>query len=119
MNAGDQVLAAAARRSEALVARDAAALRALHHPALRWTTHRGEVRDIDAYVAGNTEGDLIWHGQHLTDTEVTVVGDTAILTAAVHDEVERGGERLSLNARLTLTWVRDDDAWRVLAGHAS
>jgi hypothetical protein len=44
-------LAAAERRSAALVARDAEALRALHHPDLRWTTHRGDVRDRDAYTA--------------------------------------------------------------------
>ena len=118
MSAREQILAAAARRSKALVARDAKALRALHHPDLRWTTHRGEVRDIDAYVAGNTEGDLIWHDQRLSDTDVVVAGDTAVLTAAVHDEVERAGERLGLDVRLTLTWVREDGTWRVLAGHA-
>jgi hypothetical protein len=66
----DEILAAAERRSRALVARDAAALRALHHPDLRWTTHRGDTRDLDAYVAGNTEGDLVWRDQRLGDADV-------------------------------------------------
>src|SRR3954471_7107093 len=85
------IVAAAERRSQALVARDAAALRALHHPQLRWTTQRGDVRDLDAYVAGNTEGELVWRDQRLSDVDVVVVGDTAVLTALVHDEFERAG----------------------------
>ena len=30
--------------------------------------------------------------QRLSDADVVVVGDTAVLTAAVHDEFERAGE---------------------------
>ena len=119
MSARDEILFAAQRRSRALVERDAAALRELHHRDLRWTTHRGDVRDLDAYVAGNTEGDLVWRDQRLSDVDVVVVGDTAVLTAAVHDEFERAGEPGAHTVRLTLTWVREDGAWRVLAGHAS
>ena len=118
MSARDKVLFAAQRRSRALVARDAEALRELHHPDLRWTTHRGDVRDLDAYVRGNTESDLVWRDQRLTDADVLVVGDTAVLTAAVHDEFERKGEAGTHTLRLTLTWVREDGVWRVLAGHA-
>ncbi len=119
MSARDEILFAAQRRSRALVERDAAALRELHHRDLRWTTHRGDVRDLDAYVAGNTEGDLVWRDQRLSDADVVVVGDTAVLTAAVHDEFERAGEPGSHTMRLTLTWVREAGVWRVLAGHAS
>jgi hypothetical protein len=114
-----EILAAAERRSAALVARDPAALRALHHPQLRWTTHRGEVRNLDAYVRGNTEGDLVWRAQRLSEADVVIVGDTAVLTALVHDEYERAGEPGAHAMRLTLTWVRKDGAWQVLAGHAS
>ena len=114
----DEILAAAERRSRALVARDADALRALHHPDLRFTTHRGDVRDRDAYIRGNTEGDLVWRDQRLTDVDVVAVGDTAVLTALVHDEFERAGEPGAHNMRLTLAWVREDGTWRVLAGHA-
>ena len=47
--------------------------------------------------------------------DVVVVGDTAVLTAAVYDEFERAGEPGSHTVRLTLTWVREDGVWRVLA----
>ena len=118
MSAADEVLAAAARRSAALVARDPVVLRELHHPDLRWTTHRGDVRDRDAYIAGNTEGDLVWRAQHLLEAEVVVVGDTAVLVGVVHDEFERAGEPGSFDMPLTLTWVREEGSWRVLAAHA-
>jgi Domain of unknown function (DUF4440) len=63
----DEVVAAAERRARALVERDAETLRALHHPDLRWTTHRGAVLDRDAYVRANTEGALVWRAQALED----------------------------------------------------
>ena len=65
MSANDEVLAAAKARSAALVARDAEALRALHHEQFRFTTPRGDVRNRDEYVEGNTQGRLVWRAQEL------------------------------------------------------
>ena len=112
------VLAAARRRALALVERDAVALSELHHPDLRWTTFRGTVLDRDGYVRGNTESDLVWLAQTLEGAEVVVEGDTAVLTAIVHDDVERRGARETFSLRLTQTWIRSGGGWRCLAGHA-
>ena len=113
----DEVLAAARRRAEALAARDAAALRALHHPALRWTTHRGAVLDRDAYIAGNTQSrDLVWRSQELVDPHVAIAGDAAVLTALVVDRVEVAGEPKTFRLRLTQTWIREPGGWVCLAG---
>jgi ketosteroid isomerase-like protein len=114
----DEVLAAADRRARALAARDAEALRALHHPALRWTTHRGAVLDRDAYIAGNTESDLVWRSQRLLEPQVAIAGNTAVLTAIVVDEVELDGRPRTFRMRLTQTWVREPEGWVCLAGHA-
>jgi ketosteroid isomerase-like protein len=88
------------------------------HRNLRWTTHVGAVLDRDAYIAGNTDGSLVSREQRLEQPEVSVVGDTAILTAVVVDEVERDGERQTFRLRLTQTWVREAGAWQCIAGHA-
>ena len=112
------MLAAAARRARALADGDAEALRALHHPELRWTTYRGDVLDRETYVRGNTDGSLRWLAQRLEDATVVVAGDAAVLTAVVVDEVERDGLRQTFRLRLTQTWVRDGDGWAVLSGHA-
>ena len=118
MTARDEILAAAERRSRALVARDPDALRELHHPQFRFTTPRGELRDRDAYIHGNTAGDLVWRDQRFSDVDVVVVGDTAVLTTLAHDEFERAGTPGAHTMHFTLVWVREDGTWRALAGHA-
>jgi hypothetical protein len=115
----EEVARAAARRAVALAEGDEEALRLLMHPALRWTTFRGEVLDYEAYITGNTHGDLRWRAQRLEDVQVAVVADTGILTAAVTDEVSRDGRDQTFRLRLTQTWVRTPQGWRCLAGHAS
>ena len=88
------------------------------HPMMRWATHTGAVLDRDTYIAGNTDGSLVWHEQRLEQPTVVVVGDTAVLTALVVDQVERDGERETFRLGLTQTWVREGRAWRCIAGHA-
>lgn len=117
--AEEQVTEAALRRAAALAARDEAALRVLMHPGLQWTTFRGDVLGYEEYIVGNTRGSLRWRSQRLTDIRVTVVGDAAVLTAAVTDEVSQDGQDRAVHVRLTQTWVRAADGWRCLAGHAS
>jgi hypothetical protein len=114
----EPILATLQRRSAALVARDGAELRALHHPDFRFTTPRGDVRDLEAYIAGNTTGPLVWRAQHLVSHELVVAGEVAVLTGVIHDEFERAGERGAHDMHVTFVFVRRDDAWVVLAGHA-
>ena len=113
-----QVLEAAQRRAEALVAADAVVLCQLMHEHLRWTTFQGDTLDRAAYVEGNTNGTVRWHGQRLDDVEVMVVADTAVLTAIAHDDVERDGAREMFTLHLTQVWIRDGSGWRCLGGHA-
>ena len=47
-----------------------------------------------------------------------VVKDVAVLVAIVVDDVERDARPQSFRLWLTQTWVREDAAWRCLAGHA-
>ena len=114
----DRVIEAARRRAAALAARDRAGLLELHHPDLRWTTHDGAVLDRDAYVGGNTDGDLVWRGQELLEIDVVVAGGCAILSAIVVDQVERGGVAQTFRLRVTQAWVEEDGRLQCLAGHA-
>jgi hypothetical protein len=112
------VLAASERRSAALVARDADALRALHHPGFRFTTPRGDVKDLAAYIEGNTAGELVWRAQHLVSHEIVLAGEVAVLTGVMHDEFERAGVVGAHDMHVTFVWVLAGDAWVLLAGHA-
>jgi ketosteroid isomerase-like protein len=118
-SAEEQVTEAAMRRAAALAARDEAALRVLMHPALRWTNFRGDVLGYEDYIVGNTRASLRWRSQRLAGITVTVVGDAAVLTAAVTDEVTKDGQDRAFHLRLTQMWVRTAEGWRCLAGHAS
>jgi hypothetical protein len=114
----EEVFDVAQRRALALVRGSAGELRQLMHPDLRWTTYRGAVLDRDAYIAGNTDGSVTWVGQHFEDPEVTVFGDTAILTAVVVDVIERDAERETFRLHVTQVWLRHAGEWRCVAGHA-
>jgi hypothetical protein len=115
----EEVAEAALRRAAALGAGDEAALRQVMHPGLQWTTYRGQVLGYEDYIAGNTRGSLQWRSQRLEGITVVVAHDTAVLTAAVTDEVCIEGREQALRLRLTQTWVRTREGWRCLAGHAS
>ena len=112
------VVAAAERRAAALVNGDIAELQRLLHPQMRWTTHTGAVLERDPYIAGNTSGSLIWREQRLEQPMVTVIGDAAILTSVVVDEVERDGVRETFRLRMTQVWLRENGRWSCVAGHA-
>ncbi|MCK2216895.1 nuclear transport factor 2 family protein [Actinomadura sp. ATCC 31491] len=119
MSAEREVVAAARERAAALAAGDPDRLRRSLHPGFHWTSHVGERFDRDAYVASNTAGALTWERQSLSEVEVVVAGQAAVLRCVVADEVVTGdGERVTFRMPVTQTWVRQDGRWTCLAGHA-
>ena len=98
------------RRSAALVARDAdaAARAAPSRPALDDAT-AATCATATRYVAGNTEGDLVWRAQRLAEHGRRRPPATPRSSPrVVHDEYERAGEPGAHSMRLTLVWVRED-----------
>jgi Domain of unknown function (DUF4440) len=114
----DVVIAHAQKRAFALAAGHRDALKRLHHPDLRWTTHTGSRRTRATYLAGNLDEDLVWHAQELHEVEVVIVGSTAVLVAVVSDSVERDGRFETHTMPITQTWIRQDPGWVLLAAHA-
>jgi RimJ/RimL family protein N-acetyltransferase len=113
----DDVLAAVRDRADALVAGDAERLTAVLHERFVWTSQRGVVFNRASHLAA-TIGDLTWLAQDLTAVRVIVVGDLAVVTAMVHDVVDRDGARRRSSMRVTQTWTRAGGRWLLLAGHA-
>jgi hypothetical protein len=80
---------------------------------------RGESYSRSEYVRRNTEGHTVWRSQRLSDVEVVVVNDTAVLHAEVTDEVLGEGDAPeTFRMPMTQVWVRQVDGWMCLAGHA-
>jgi ketosteroid isomerase-like protein len=117
-DAARQVIAAAESRARALADGDADRLRALLHEQFSWTSHTGQTFGRAEYIRRNTEGDTAWRSQELTDVDVVVVGDAAVLRAEVTDEIESAAAVETFRMPMTQTWVRSGDGWTCLAGHA-
>jgi hypothetical protein len=99
--------------------RDAERLARLLHEGFRWISHTGETYSRSEYVRRNTEGHKVWCSQRLSGVEVVIVGDTAVLHAEVTDEVlGENDEPETFRMPMTQVWVRQDDVWMCLAGHA-
>ncbi len=113
-----EVLEAVQRRAAALAQADADVLRELLHRNFRWTSHSGQRFDRRTYIGNNTGGAVVWRQQTMTDVDVVISNDTAVVVATVTDEVNQGGVPRSYRMPMTQTWVRQDRRWRCLAGHA-
>jgi hypothetical protein len=119
MNTEQQVIAAAEDRASALAAGDAERLARLLHEGFRWTSHTGETYSRSEYVHRNTKGHKIWRSQRLSGVEVLIVSATAVLHAEVTDELlGENDEPETFRMPITQVWVRQDDVWMCLAGHA-
>jgi hypothetical protein len=119
MGAEQEVVAAAEKRASALAAGDAEQLSTLLHGDFRWTSHVGDTYSRSAYIRRNTEGDTVWRSQQLGSAEVVVVGDTAVLYAKVTDVVlSENEEPETFRMPMTQVWVRLNNSWKCLAGHA-
>ena len=119
MSDEDDVIAAARERAAALAGSDEVRLRRLLHPEFGWISHRGARFDLESYLDSNLRGGNAWHDQQLQEPTVRVVGDTAVLRCVVEDTVAvGGGTPETFVMPMTQTWVRTEDGWRCLAGHA-
>ncbi|MFT3871387.1 MAG: nuclear transport factor 2 family protein [Nocardioides sp.] len=118
MDAPEEVLQAANARAQALATADAEALTKLLHPDFRWVTHTGQTFDRDTYITRNTSGTVVWRSQRLSQVEVMVSGDAAVLHAEVTDAVATNDGIEEFQMPMTQVWVRDALRWSCLAGHA-
>ena len=118
VDATQQVLRAATARAAALARADGAQLARLLYEEFRWTSHLGETYGREEYVRRNTEGQTVWVSQDLGEAVVVVDGDAAVLHAVATDVVIRDGDEVTFRMPVTQVWVRRDDAWTCLAGHA-
>lgn len=88
------------------------------HRRFVWTSHRPESFDRDAYLHADTGGTHVWHGRHLDDPHVIVVGTTTAQRCVAVDDVDAGASRQRYGMPMAQTWVRMENAWQCVAGEA-
>lgn len=114
------VVAAARRRSQALVSKNIAALSALLHPSFVYVNASGQVLDREQYLDQYVRPDGVrWMSQDIAEPVVADGGPVAVLTCLVHDVARYFEHDLDETFRTTLTWVKVDQQWQCLAGHTS
>jgi hypothetical protein len=118
VNASEEVLEAARLRAAALAAGDPQELLRLLHPQFRWVSHTGERFDRESYVRSSTEASARLDRQELSEVAVVAHERTVVLRCQVVGTVDRGTGVEQLTMPMTQVWVRYDDRWVCLAGHA-
>ena len=115
-----EVLAAAGRRSDALVGKDIETLLTLMHPDCLYMNSHGEVLNRDEYIDAFVRPDEVrWTSQTLREPRLACAGGTVVLTCLVHDIGTFFGKTLDSSFRSTSTWIATPDGWRCLAIHTS
>jgi ketosteroid isomerase-like protein len=104
------------KRCAAMLANDAAALKALLDPRLQFHHATGAVDGKEAYLA-KVAGRRIeyvairWHEELVTQ----LAPDAALLTGRMTTDVRVEGIEKRLNNRVIAAWSRDSDGWRLVA----
>lgn len=122
MNPTEQAIIAIVKaRSAAVVAGDVAALERILHPDFVYVNSYGLRLNRADYLGNftNSEGDLKWQSQDLSDIEIRLHGDTAIVNCRIHDAFHWREELVEGDFQSTFVYIRSSEAWRCVAGHTS
>ena len=100
-------------------ASDVGELDRLLHPELLAVGPDGRLVDKAEDLASHESGVFVISELAEEELRVLVAGDTAMTFVVLRIRGAIAGEEFSGSMRYTRTWVRDGDAWRVLAAHIS
>jgi ketosteroid isomerase-like protein len=84
----------------------------------RWpaTTHSNASVDTKAsFIESLRSGRLKYRAIRRLEENITLYNDTAIISSHVNLDITAAGADRTINARATIVWVREDDAWRFAA----
>ena len=109
-----EVTACEDRRWEAMIAKDVAALGELFADELSYTHSNASVDTKASYLKAIEDRVFDYRSADRTDTQTTVIGDTALITGRARIGVVARGNELELDARYTVVWVRRGGAWQFL-----
>ena len=115
MSSEKEILSLEEKRYAAMTGGDFAALEALVHDQLLYT-HSSGLTDtkaswLDALKSGRTR----YKSAKITDREVRLLGDTALVTGKGHIEAEINGQPRTIRLIFLNAWTRTPQGWKFVA----
>jgi hypothetical protein len=112
----EEIRAAVAAKSSALVRRSAADLAALIHPDFLYVTSGAKTLTKADYIDVAVNGRFVYHDQKVSELEVRLFGSTAVASMILHDQYAVEGREVTENfyGLSVFTWT--DGRWLWVAG---
>ena len=115
MNDAAHIVALEQRRRDAMFASDAAALRELLAPDLRYVHSTGAVDSRESLLAKLVAGQVAYRQLAFDQLEVGGEGDAAIVSGEMRAQVLRGTEVRDVAACYLAVWLRCGGRWALAA----
>lgn len=105
---------------QAMLSSDVDSLDELLAANLIFTNHMGQVLTKEDDLEAHRSGILTIDELILSDPEIRVLKEVAVVSVQVHLVGSYNGARSEADFRFTRVWARsDEDIWQVIAGHSS
>ena len=115
MDTTDELLGLEARRCDAMVAADIAALDRLLSNRLTWTHASAHRDDKASFLAALQAGRTRYLDIRRSEERVDLHGEMAVLTGLADMLASIGGEVVLLRNRYTNVWAKSEGGWQMVA----
>ena len=111
----NEILALEKERNQAIVSGDAATLERLTSEDYTFITLRGELRTKKEIVQGFKSGSFHYDSRDISDLNVRVYGDTAVVTGRSTQKGKENGKDYSGAYWFTRVYVKQNGRWQTVA----
>ena len=111
----EEILAIEKERNRAIISGDAVALERMTSDDYTFITLRGELRTKREIVQGFKSGSFHYESREISDLNVRVYGNTAIVTGRSNQKGTENGKDYSGDYRFTRVYVKQDGRWETVA----
>jgi ketosteroid isomerase-like protein len=115
----EEILEIEEERNRAITSGDAAALERLTSDDYTFITLRGELRTKAEIVQGFKSGSFHYESRQISDLNVRVYGNTAIVTGRSIQKGRENGKDYSGDYRFTRVYIKQDGRWQTVALQAT
>lgn len=118
-NVADEIKKLEQQRNEAILKGDTATLDKLTSDDYTNTTAQGKVEKKAEIMDGFKSGKIKFESRELSDLDVRVYGNTAVVTGEVNQKATNNGVDTSGQSRFTRVYVKQNGRWVSVANQAT